>query len=126
MGVGARAHAEKVESAARRGAVGGTDDGEGVAENVADVEVTARVGFEYRTVSVGTAVGAHVRYADLTIEAGSEVCAAGCGAGVGAAVEGEVGILGVTGPGDGESVGLSVACAVGDGENAEGSCEECQ
>lgn len=121
-----RAHAEKVEGAACGGAVGGTDHGESVAEDVADVEVAARVGFEYRTVGGGLAVGAHVGYADLAGEAGSEICTAGCRAGVGAAVEGVVGTLGVAGPGDGEPVGLSVACAVGDGEDAEGSCEEGQ
>lgn len=125
--VGARgAGTKEVGRAAGGGAVGGTDDGEGVAEDVADVEVAGRVRFEYRAVGVGVAVGAHVGYADLAVETGSEVCAAGCGTGVGAAVEGEVGVLGVAGPGDGETVGLSVACSVGDCEDAEGCCEEGQ
>lgn len=118
------AGAEKVDGAARGGAVGGTEDREGVAENVADVEVAGRVRFEDRAVGVGLAVSAQVRNAYLAAEARSEICAAGCGASVGAAVEGEVGVFGVAGPGDGEPVGLSVACAVRDGEDTEGSCEE--
>ena len=93
--------AEEVGSATCRGAVGRTDDREGVAEDVADVEVAAWVRFEDRAVGVGVAVGAHVGYADLAVEARSEICAAGCGTGVGAAVEGVVCTLGVTGPGDG-------------------------
>ena len=119
------AGAEEVDGAAGGGAVGGTDDGEGVAEDVADVEVAGRVRFQYRAVSVGTTVGAHVRYADLAIEAGTEVSAAGCGAGVGVVVEGVVGILGVAGPCNGEAV-RSVACPARDCANTEGSGEESQ
>ena len=92
------AGAEEVDGAAGGGAVGGTDDGECVAEDVADVEVAGRIRFEYRAVGVGLTVGAHVGYADLAIEAGTEVSAAGCGAGVGVVVEGVVCILGVAGP----------------------------
>ena len=118
------AGAEEVLGAAGGGAVGGADDGEGIAEDVADVEVAGWVRLEDRAHGVGLAVGAQVGYADLTVETGSEVCAAGCGTGVGAAVEGEVGTLGVAGPCDGEAVRLSVAGTVGNGEDAEGCCYE--
>ncbi len=116
------ARAEEVDRTAGGGAVGGADDGEGVAENVADVEVAAWVCLEDRAHGVGLAVGAQVGYADLTVETGSKVCAARCGTGVGAVVEGEVGILGVARPCDGEAVRLSVAGTVGNGEDAEGCC----
>ena len=95
------ARAEEVGSATGRGAVGRTDDGKSVAEDVADVEVAAGIRFEDRAVGVGAAVGAHVGYADLAVEARPEICTAGCGTGVGAAVEGVVCTLGVAGPGDG-------------------------
>ena len=121
-----RAGAEEVDGAAGGGAVGRTDDGERVAEDVADVDVAGRVRFEYRAVGVRPPVGAQVGDADLAVEARSEVRAAGCGTRVGAAVEGEVGVLGVAGPCDGQAVGLSVACSVGDREDAEGCCEEGQ
>ena len=65
------AGAEEIDRAAAGGAVCGTDDGEGVAEDVADVEVAGRVRFEDRAVGVGLAVGAHVGYADLAGEAGA-------------------------------------------------------
>ena len=92
---------EEVDGAAGGGAVGGTDDGEAVAEDVADVEVAGRVRFEDGAVGVGPAVAAHVGDADLAAEAGAEIGAAGCGTGVGAAIEGEVRVLGVAGPCDG-------------------------
>ena len=114
--------AEEVDSAAGGGTVGGTDHWEGVAEDVADVEVAGRVRFEDRAHGMGLAVGAHVGYADLAVEAGSEVCATGCRTGVGAAVERVVGTLSVTGPGDGEAVRLSITSTVGDGKDAEGCC----
>ena len=113
--------AEEVEGAARGDVVGGADDGQGVAEDVADVEVARRVGLEDRAVGVRLPVGAQVGDADLAVEAGAEVGAAGRGAGAGAAVEGVVGVLGVAGPGDGEAVGVAVAGTVGDGEDAEGA-----
>ena len=116
------AGAEEVDGAAGGGTVGGTDDWEGVAEDVADVEVAGRVRFEDRAHGVGLAVGAQVGYADLAVEAGSEVCAPGCGTGVGTAVECVVGTLSVTGPGDGEAVRLSVTSTIGDGKDAEGCC----
>ena len=65
------AGAEEVLGAARGVAVGGTDDGEGVAEDVADVEVAGRVRFEDRAVCVRPTVGAQVGYADLAAEAGT-------------------------------------------------------
>ena len=65
------AGAEEVLGAARGLAVGGTDDGEGVAEDVADVEVAGRVRFEDRAVSVRPTVSAQVGYADLATEAGT-------------------------------------------------------
>ena len=111
------AGAEEVDGAAGGGAVGGTDDGERVAEDVADIEVAGRIRFEYRAVGVGLTVGAHVGYTDLAIEASTEVSAAGCGAGVGVVVEGVVCILGVAGPCNGEAV-RSVACSAGDCANA--------
>ena len=116
------ARAEEVGSATCRGAVGRTDDREGVAEDVADVEVAAWVRFEDRAVGVGVAVGAHVGYSNLPVEARPEICTAGCGTGVGAAVEGVVCTLGVAGPGDGETVRLTVACSARDGKDAEGCC----
>ena len=70
------------------------------------------------------AVDALVGYADLAFEAWAELCAAGCEAGVGAAVKGIVDVLDVAGPCYGKAVGVSVACPVGDREDAEGSCEE--
>ena len=79
-------------------AVGGTDDGESVAEDVADVEVTGRVQLDYRAVGVGPSVSAHVGNADLAAEAGTEVSAAGCRALIGVAVEGIEGILGIARP----------------------------
>lgn len=82
-------------------AVGGTDDGERVAEDVADVEEAGRVRLEYCSVCVRPAVGAHVGYADLAREASAEVGAAHGGAGVPVAIEGVVGILSVAGPGYG-------------------------
>ena len=95
-GTGAgRAGAEEVDRAAGGVTVSRTDDGQRVAEDVADVEVASRIRLEYRAVGVGTAVGAHVGYPDLAAEAGAEVSAAHCRAGVGVAVEGVVGILGV-------------------------------
>lgn len=75
---------------------------------------------------MGLPVGVQVGNADLAVEAGAEVGAAGRGTRVGAAVEGVVGALGVAGPGDGEAVGLSVACAIWNGEDGEGGCEEGQ
>ena len=119
------AGAEEVDGAAAGRAVGGADDGEGVAEDVADVEPAQRVRFQDRPVGVRLAVGAHVGYADLSVEARAEVGAAGCGARVRAAVEGVVGVLGVSGPGDGETL-ASVACSVGNGEDGERSGEEGQ
>ena len=95
------ARVEEVDGAAGGLAVGGTDDGERVAEDVADVEVAGRVRLEYCPVCVRPAVGAHVGYADLTAKAGTEVGAAHCRAGVGVAVERVVGILSVAGPGYG-------------------------
>ncbi len=92
---------EEVDGAAGGGAVGGTDDGEAVAEDVADVEVAGRVRFEDGAIGVGPAVAAHVGDADLAAEAGAEIGAASCGTGVGAAIEGEVRVLGVAGPCDG-------------------------
>ena len=79
-------------------AVGGTDDGESVAEDVADVEEAARVQFDYCAVGVDPAVSAHVGNTDLAAEAGTEVSAAGCWALIGVAVEGVVGVLGIARP----------------------------
>ena len=73
---------------------------------------------------MGLTVGAHVGYADLAVEAGSEVCAAGCGAAVGAAVEGVVCTLGVAGPGDGEPVRLTVTCSARDGKDVKGCSDK--
>ena len=118
-----RTRAEEVDGAAGRVSGGRTDDGEGVAEDIAHVEVAGRVGLEDGAVGVGAAIGAHVGDADLAVEAGAEVSAAGCGTGVGVVVKGVVGVLGVAGPGDGETVG-AVAGSAGYGEDLEGSDEE--
>ena len=100
--VGARgaAGAEEVLGAACHGAAAGTDDGEGVAEDVADVEIAARVRLDDGALGVDEAVGVLVCDADLAGEAGAEVGAAGRGTGVGAVVEGEPGVFGVAGPDD--------------------------
>lgn len=96
-----RARVEEVDGAAGGMAVGGTDDGERVAEDVADVEEAGRVRLEYCAVCVRPAIGTHVGYADLAREASAKVGAAHGGAGVAVAVEGVVGILSVAGPGYG-------------------------
>jgi len=71
-GPGLAAVAEEVFAAACFGAVGVAEHGDGVAEDVADVEVSARVAFEDG--AAGPADG------DLAFERGSEVGAACCGA----------------------------------------------
>ena len=114
------ARAEKVGSATRRGAVGRTHDRKCVAEDIANVKVASGVCFKNRAVGVGLAVGAHVGYTNLAVEARPEICTAGCGTGVGALVEGVVCGLGIAGPGDGETVRLTVACSTRDGKDAEG------